>query len=513
MTAWGFADPAAVATAPVVSDASDPARQRVAYGTVDGHIHVRALETGAEAVAGGVSIVDGALSGERTALDQSGTVVAGDGLIVPHNDGAGVAIARVSVSTGQRIDDDVPLPDSLGCSVAGPPLLTPVADDGTRLLFFTIEGGCGSALVCLAVRADGGLGPTTRTPIAGLASGSSPALVVVGEPPRYVVAVARSGGIDLRAADGMASAGSVELGFTPAALAGPETAGAPTPVLLAVGDRLARLTQSARGDLSVTASADVTGTSLALGGGAEPRIAVGGGSALTVLRSDLTTIGTVSGAVAGVSASGGLAYVARGGRLTAVDLDTLATTDLGEAVTAPALARGYVVTGPGASLTTDVSPPRAVFPEGAAGLSGLSVLGWDDRGVAAVEFRVDGVVVATAPVASPFALQTRYDAAYDPRRLPAGRHRLDAVVRDRTGNEASATRTVRLSCRTRRGTRRADRLHGRKGRDCVRAGRGRDRIDVRRGGADVVRCGPGRDTVRADPFDRVTDDCERIRRR
>jgi Ca2+-binding RTX toxin-like protein len=41
-------------------------------------------------------------------------------------------------------------------------------------------------------------------------------------------------------------------------------------------------------------------------------------------------------------------------------------------------------------------------------------------------------------------------------------------------------------------------------------GFGNDTIDVRDGEVDDVQCGPGTDTVRADPVDRVADDCEHV---
>ncbi len=65
------------------------------------------------------------------------------------------------------------------------------------------------------------------------------------------------------------------------------------------------------------------------------------------------------------------------------------------------------------------------------------------------------------------------------------------------------------------GSRRADRLPGTAGFDRIRAGAGKDRVNLRRGGADRVSCGPGDDVVllrRGDGDDRVRRSCERIRR-
>jgi hypothetical protein len=42
----------------------------------------------------------------------------------------------------------------------------------------------------------------------------------------------------------------------------------------------------------------------------------------------------------------------------------------------------------------------------------------------------------------------------------------------------------------------------------VVAGRGADRIDVKRGGKDIVDCGPGKDVVRSDSGDLLFKNCE-----
>jgi hypothetical protein len=61
------------------------------------------------------------------------------------------------------------------------------------------------------------------------------------------------------------------------------------------------------------------------------------------------------------------------------------------------------------------------------------------------------------------------------------------------------------------GSRRGERITGRRGRDFVRGGGGNDRIAVRRGAVDRVRCGRGRDLVFAGRRDKVAGDCERVR--
>jgi hypothetical protein len=72
------------------------------------------------------------------------------------------------------------------------------------------------------------------------------------------------------------------------------------------------------------------------------------------------------------------------------------------------------------------------------------------------------------------------------------------------------------------GTRFPDRICGRKGtddihplagKDFVDAGAGPDRIFSKDQNADVINCGPGSDRVVADAKDKVSRDCERVRRR
>jgi Tol biopolymer transport system component len=59
----------------------------------------------------------------------------------------------------------------------------------------------------------------------------------------------------------------------------------------------------------------------------------------------------------------------------------------------------------------------------------------------------------------------------------------------------------------------ADRINGGSGRDRISGGIGNDRITARDGKRDKIACGKGRDTVTADRVDRVSRDCERVRRR
>jgi Tol biopolymer transport system component len=59
----------------------------------------------------------------------------------------------------------------------------------------------------------------------------------------------------------------------------------------------------------------------------------------------------------------------------------------------------------------------------------------------------------------------------------------------------------------------ADRINGGSGGDRLSGGIGNDRISARDGRRDRITCGKGRDSVTADRSDRVSRDCERVRRR
>jgi hypothetical protein len=83
------------------------------------------------------------------------------------------------------------------------------------------------------------------------------------------------------------------------------------------------------------------------------------------------------------------------------------------------------------------------------------------------------------------------------------------VTRDRGGGYIEGTRFPDRIC----GRRGADDIDPLGGKDYVYAGAGRDLINSRDRYGDVISCGPGRDRVFADRKDKVSRDCERVRRR
>jgi hypothetical protein len=499
-TAWSFAGKQ-VTTPPVITGGDGPSQQRVAYGTLDGRVHLRTLDTG-EPVgpAAGTLVADAPVTDAAGALasgfvSSSSDTVAGI-LYVVHDDGGGVEIARLDEATGMRVGPDRSVPGSLGCDEVGAPLLTPVAADGTRLLLFTMRGRCqaGEGLVRFGVLADGGLTSPGVAPVVGLA-GAPPALVIIDG--SFLVAVPRRGGIDFRRPEGRFGAAaelSLDLGATE------------TPVALAAtGEDLLILsseTGSARVRRAVldaqprlAGEALVPGAPAGLAVSPAGTVAVATDQGLTVLDGGLGTVGTSAGASGPPSIAGAYAYAAgRAVRLGDASAQPLPSTPS----VAPAIARGYVVFGATTFTTTDRTPPTL-------SAHGLTATVFDDRGVAEVTF---GGVLA-GPLGSPW-VPARYRAQLA---LAPGRNRVHVVARDRAGNAARTVTTVRVGCAHRlQGSGGSDVLRGTSERDCVDGRGGDDVLMVRGGGADRVRCGPGRDTVSADRSDRVADTCEALRR-
>lgn len=502
--AWSFAGEEVV-TPPVITGGDGPAEQRVAYGTADGHVRLRDLATGAAVgPAGGTPVSDAAVTDREDALasgfaSTSSSTRRGE-LFVVHDDGGGVEVARFDEDTGARIGDDVSVPGSLGCVEAGAPLLTPVAEDGTRLLFFTISGSCpaGEGLVRFGVSAGGELSAPQIAPAPG-ATAAAPALVVVAG--RFFVVVARLGALDFRRADGA-------FGATPDLTLALDPTEAPAALAWPGGDLLAltqaggvtRVRRVALGPPpAVAATAPVPGAAVGLAVSGSGRIAVATDVGLTVLRDDLSLVGTAGGAATAPSIAGEFAFVAgRAVRLA----DATAETLPGGPRVAPAIARGFVVFGSGALVTRDLTPPTVVLEPGGAAVG-------DDRGVASVTFKAARRAVAAPRAGSPWS-----PAIYpSPLLLAPGRHVVKVIARDLAGNVARARTSVRVACgRTARGRRRDDVLRGGAKADCLLGRAGDDRLLVQGGGADRVACGSGRDVVRADADDRIAGDCERTRR-
>ena len=329
-------------------------------------------------------------------------------LYVVHDDGGGVEIARFDEVTGRRLGFDFALPGGLGCDETGAPLLTPPAADGTRLLFFTITGPCsaGEGLVRVPVEADGTLG----VPAVGLVADplGDPALVagLPSSPSPSAIPVASTCSRPMGRWPSPTPGSQFDPGELPAALA---HIGTELFVLsrFAGGSRLRRVPWGDDGRL--VRAYDGVPVGLAV---EADRVLVATDAALYVLDADLGTVSTVRGDGTAPAVSGDLAF--QGGR--AVSLIDGAVTPLPDADVAPALARGFVVFGPLALATSDVTPPAL------SSARGLAATAADDRGVAAVRFTVRRHRLLARTDGSPWA-PARYRAAV-PARLAPGAYRV-----------------------------------------------------------------------------------------
>jgi hypothetical protein len=286
------------------------------------------------------------------------------------------------------------------------------------------------------------------------------------------------------------------------------------------GTALVRVDQAAEGSLSATAMRALDGTpvGLAIGGSTDERLVATTTAGVSVLRAaDLSLVGTAAGSFGPPSAAGDLAFVAGTSGPVAIGLrDAHATSLPGPSAPsfAPAIARGFVAFGPLAARTTDVTAPSVSLESGS--LRRLAAIAGDDRGVARVAFRLSGrpLVTVKAPTSgSAFAPGARYAASYRPETVAPGHYSLTAVAFDGAGNSGRARHPVTVTCqRTRRGGRGRDVLRGTRRRDCLFGGPGPDRILARDHSPDAISCGTGRDVAVVDAFDRVSADCERVRR-
>lgn len=212
-------------TSIVITGGGGPDVQRVAYGTTDSRLVLRKLSTGALVTAPeGLEIESGSGLVERgtwgggthaAAFADTSTDDRPGQLLIPHNDQNSVHIARVDLTTGERIGDDEPVSSTLGCTTATPPVVTPPDPAGGRLLYFVITGNCvaNTSLVRIPIMGDATsrtsrLGRPTFAPVAASPTGA-PTLVVLRSADgvaRYHVAVPVTGGLSIFSTDDPLSA-------------------------------------------------------------------------------------------------------------------------------------------------------------------------------------------------------------------------------------------------------------------------------------------------------------------
>jgi Ca2+-binding RTX toxin-like protein len=227
---WSAPD-GAVRTPVLITGGGGSGQQRVAYGTSDGFLHLRLLESGAAVGPGeGLNLDDGSLTSDDIFGAGAGAVGFADTsteerlgqLFAVHNDDAGgpaVFVGRVRLDTGERLPDE-PVTRSAQCAINSSPLLTPATAGGARILYFTMACALYRYLVRLPIIGDAAspaatLGTPGYAMVDGLTTTASPTLAVMRRPdgtPGFHVIVARRGGLSVFDADDPLEAG---LGNTP----------------------------------------------------------------------------------------------------------------------------------------------------------------------------------------------------------------------------------------------------------------------------------------------------------
>jgi len=219
--AWAAPD-GAVRTPVVVTGGGSSDRQRVAYGTANGFVHLRMLETGAPVgPPEGTDIDGGSINGDGSVFGSNGNSVGfadtstedrmGQ-LYVVHNDDpvatAAVFIARFDVASGEKVYEEI-IPGTAQCSINASPLLTPPGPGGSRLLYFVLVCPLYRHLVRVPIMGDATgreavVGAPGFATIPDATETAAPTLVVLRDAdgvPRFHVAVARRAGLSLFRAD------------------------------------------------------------------------------------------------------------------------------------------------------------------------------------------------------------------------------------------------------------------------------------------------------------------------
>ena len=528
----------AVATAPVIT-AGRLEEARVVYGTADGRVHVRRLDTGADVGPAGGTALGGLAAGAFGSGAGASASFAADGtrVYVLHNRDASmprdgdVMLATVDAATGAVLSD-APVPGSAGLAVSAPAVVAGGA------LFFTATGEKGDAVLFRVrlsdARTDGlavpGLNPLAGPTAARLAgtSGAVETHVVVAAGDRL-----RTFPAERFPEEGPASGA---LGGAPGAASVPVTgtgqppATAPslvTAVRTATGTRVLQLAGATAGQTPLLV---VEHSSELLAGAPAPAVAIaqevvgatpaagwivaGTSEGLHVL--DARTLEELPGALRGAyatavpAAAGALAFAVRDdGTPLGLDLATgdpiaigedAATTTTGQ----PAIARGMVV----------VSNAR--------GIAALRVRCGNPRtGTRAADRLIGGIAgdVLRGGAADDLLVGADGDDCLDGgsgRDSLTGEAGHDTLAggtgRDRLNGGDGDDRVFGLDGRDRlSGGAGDDRLAGGRASDTLSGGDGDDRLNARGGGRDRVLCGPGSDRVLADRRgDRVSGDCERV---
>jgi Ca2+-binding RTX toxin-like protein len=185
--------------------------QRFAYGTANGRLHLRVLESGAPVgPAGGLSLDDGAADADVFGPGPSAPEPASVGLVdtstpgglgqllAVHNDddesaGGDISIAQIDEATGTLVKQ-VPLEGTDGYSIRSSPVVTAPGAAGDRVVFFVAENGDDERLfrvpVANSASTSAGFGVVTSTPDIDADPQASPTVVGLrdanGQPESFV---------------------------------------------------------------------------------------------------------------------------------------------------------------------------------------------------------------------------------------------------------------------------------------------------------------------------------------
>lgn len=195
----------------LLTSAGDPATQRAVYGTADGRVHLRVLQSGAAvgpeagvAIDSGEPDADvfggppGSEAPSSVSFAESSTAGGLGQVFAVHNDDdqsptGDIAIAQLDERTGQLVRDE-PVAGTDGFTIRSSPLLTAPDAAGDRLLFFVAENGDDERVFRVPI-ADAGatsaaIGPATSTPDVDAVPTASPTLLslrdAAGEPRDHV---------------------------------------------------------------------------------------------------------------------------------------------------------------------------------------------------------------------------------------------------------------------------------------------------------------------------------------
>ena len=210
----------------IVTSAGSPATQRVIYGTGDGVVHFRRLDTGAAVggadigndpdVFGTVSAVPGD-NGASVSFADTSTASGPGQLFAVHNDDPGIEIAHFDEADGSLVKQ-ADVPGTTGMTVESSLLATAPAGDGSRDLFFVAGGRLFKLPVANAQSPDASFGAATSTPDVEANPVASPTLIYLdvdglGTPTAHVAIGTTDGHLRTYRASDLAPGPFIDLTF------------------------------------------------------------------------------------------------------------------------------------------------------------------------------------------------------------------------------------------------------------------------------------------------------------